>query len=178
MTNTEQPSPRAILRGWVREQVDGQEEVHVPKLADAALAHFRSDQTFLDALLAENLPSMVSDVCRTVLAKTRFIHLGDEYVTREAFEGRATSRWDLWMEHAGDRHVALTAMTKVDLLTAAEERDHRAAEESRRAKFLRTLAAPLKQGETVGAHFTAEQLDQTRQVIWPNVKKETKEAAA
>lgn len=166
-TTAQETTYRQVLRQWIKQQVDGSSEVNLPDLTASAVEHFSSDKAFLKAFLTESLRPLVYEQARLVLQGTRgaVVVLGDEIVTKEILAERAQrlqSRWSRWMEHVGDRHVNLMAMTKDDLLTAALERRQRAETEIEIARLWEVLANKLKKNETVGQRFTAEEIERMR----------------
>ncbi len=163
------PSPRVQLRTWIRAQITGEVEVQLPDLTARAVEHFSDQRAFIKAFLAVTLPEMVYEQARTVLRDTRewgtIIQLGDTLVSQTRLEQRARvlqSRWSGWMERVGDRHINLLAMTRDNLLAAAEHRRTQASTELAYADLWETLAEELDDWETVGQRFTPEDLEALR----------------
>lgn len=182
MTQTPESS-RSIVRHWLREQIDGQDDVQVPELTAKAIAHFKGDITFMELLVTETLSGTVGELAYDVLSRARggAIRMGDAITTRDGFDQRVErSRFRSWMEHAGDRHVALLKLTKPLGQLAIAERRARADEDYRRADFIERLIKPLRGKQTIGDRWTEEQIDQLRQQIWPEpaAKQEGADVAA
>jgi hypothetical protein len=174
-------SSRTIVRQWLRDQLDGQDDVQVPELTAKAIAHFKGDIDFMTLLVEETLPGTVGDLAYHILSRARgsAIRMGDSIVTRDGFDQRVErSRFRDWMEHAGDRHIALLALTKQTGQLAIAERRGRGDEEYRRAAFLERLIKPLRGKQVIGDRWTDEAIDQIRQEIWPKPAPKTEEAEA
>lgn len=158
-------SHRSEVRAWVRAQLDGQGEVRLPELARAAIAHFEADAAFVAAFLAELLTPIVYEEVQRVVAETRgrrFV-LGEVVTDREGVAARARvlrSRWAIWLEHVGDRHVLLREMDRADCLAAAAERGEREATEGAYRLFFEALARGLGLGARVKDRYTDADLDE------------------
>ncbi len=166
-------SSRAIVRHWLREQLDGQDEIQVPELTTKAIAHFKGDIAFMQLLIQETLPSTVAELAYDVLTRIRgsAIRMGDALVTREGFQERVhRSKFRDWMEHAGDRHISLLKLTKQTGQVVVAERRARSDEEHRRADFIERLIKPLRGKQTVGDRWSEEQIEQIRRQVWPDAK--------
>jgi hypothetical protein len=166
---TEQ-SARDRLREWIRGQIDGQHAVKLPDIATLGVEHFMNDTAFLRALFGEQLRSLIYAQAQTVFKQTRpaAIQLGDEIVDQEEMAKRAervNARWSKWLEHAGQQHVQLLQMDRIQLLTAAAERESRADVEFKRATFLRELADGLRGRKKVGEVFKMEEIE----AVWNRV---------
>lgn len=155
---------RSRLADWLRAQIAGKAEVSLRRLTDQAVQEIASDPEWLTAILAESVRPLVYDIARRVVADTRgaAVVLGDEVVTRAILQARAgvlALKWSGWLEHVGDRHVALMDMTAVDLRAAAGERRKRATSELQIASMFDSLAIRLNGDQRVRDLFTAEDLD-------------------
>jgi hypothetical protein len=127
----------------------------------------------MELLIEETLPSTVAELTYDVLKRGRgsAFRMGDSIVTREGFDSRVErSRFREWMEHAGDRHISLLALTKPLGQIAIAERRGRGDEEYRRADFIEQLIRPLRGKQTIGSRWTEEQIEQLRQQIWPKAE--------
>lgn len=158
---TTEISSRSKVRQWVRESIEGREEVRIPDLVNEAVKVFNKDRKFLTALANETLRDMVYELARTAVGNSRLITLGDEAVNLEGVKRRARTHsvFASWLEHAGDHHVRLLDMTREDLLVAADEREKRGQHEVRLAALWRTIANGLEGGQTVGSKYTAEEIE-------------------
>jgi hypothetical protein len=163
------PSVQAVLRQWIREQINDQDEISVPALADQAVTHFSNNKAFLQQLALETLPKMLADMVYDVLSRDRgrAIRLGDTLVTQTGFD-RRVSKFRAWYEHAGrDRTISLLALTRETGKIAADERRRRGDEEHRRARFIEELTQELKDGETVGDRYSDQEIQKLLDEIWP-----------
>lgn len=155
-------SARSKVRAWIREAIRDRGDVHLPTLAGEVVEHFRGDQEFVDAYLAETLPDIVYATAQAVLGTTR-VRLADELVQPERLRAATPvlrSKWGHWLEHVGDRHVRLGDMTKGLLLVAAEERERRGDTEYVIARTWRHLAGAMETDwETVNQRFSAAEID-------------------
>lgn len=68
---TKDLTPRAELRSWIRDQINGESEVSLPDLSERAVRFAIKDKVFLKALLLELLRPMVYQEARDVIAPTR-----------------------------------------------------------------------------------------------------------
>lgn len=157
-------SPRRQVRTWLREQIADQTEVEIAVLYRRMIAHFAEDPTFVRAWLAETLPAVAYEETRSIVGDTRGGHVlfGDVLLSREATDRRLAAsrpRWQLWLEHVGDRHVRLVEMTRNDLLAAASIRRERGETEIRYAELWEELASRLSGKKRVGDVFTSEEID-------------------
>lgn len=159
---TTEQSSRARVAQWVREHIEGKDEVRVPDLVDAAIATFSKDRRFLTSLANETLREMVyRQAVQTLSTSRSFISAGDVALTREGIKERARkhSVFANWLEHAGDRHVRLMDMTREDLLIAANEREKRGSHEMQLAALWRTIANGLEGGQTVSSKYSAQDIE-------------------
>lgn len=168
------PTARAAIAGWLRLQLAGATEVRLPDLTNEAVEFVASDRKLLRSFLGEMLRPIVYDCAQRIVGKDRegFIVLGDVLLRRGEFETRAHtlgSRWTRWLEHVGDRHINIMAMTRQDLLIAAEERERRAAADTGVAQLWRAIADRLKKGQTVGDRFKPADLDALSEQLFGDV---------
>ena len=162
-------TPTSRVRDWIYQEIDGMDTVKLPELANAAVAHFSQDPTFVHAFLETHLRPIIYDLAQKAMAATRgrenVIMAGETLLTRDGISKDAKklqSKWERWLEHVGDRHVRLTEMTKSDLLKAAEERRKRANTDIRIAALWEALAERMEGDQKVGELFTPEQIDKVR----------------
>jgi hypothetical protein len=173
-------SPRAQLSTWVMGEIQGKPETKIPELTERAISIFQWRQPFVQALMEEVLPDMVYEIVRRAVARSRaasndpwsLVLAGDKVLTVDELrsQGRslAAKHWRNWLnyrEHAGDRHILLSEMTKEDLLLAAQERQNRGDVEYRYARLWGELASRLKARQKVGQKFTDEQIEQINQKL-------------
>lgn len=156
-----EPTARATLAGWVREHMAGRSEVALPDVTDAAVSWLMDHPKALRPLLHELVRPLVYTIVQAVAARTRGRTLVAASVEElAALKRPGRERWRAWLEHAGERHVRLHAMTRSDLLAAADAREARGERELAIAAFWRALAAELTGGQTVGERFSTEALAQ------------------
>lgn len=148
---TQATAARERLRSWVREEVASSQAISLGDLVSAAIEHFGEDSPFLIEFARESLRRVVYQEAQIVLAATRL---------RGVAKSAKRIDWRRWMEHVGDRHVRLLAMTAVDLEAAASERRGRAATEVAIANFFDHLRTRLA-GPTVpvAAHWSLHEID-------------------
>jgi hypothetical protein len=156
-------SARLRLRAWLQERRDSEDVLQQSELAREALEHFLPDASFTQALAREKLPAMVYEEAKRVIGTGRVHPDNEPSAERETHRGgvaAAKSKWHRWFEHVDDRHVRLTAMTRGDLLRAAEEREQRGDGEYVKARHWRRLAADMETDwETVGQRFSEAEID-------------------
>lgn len=152
-------STRSKVRAWVLAKVYKQAEVEIPELAHDAVAHFKKDATFVDALFTESLYDLVYAIASKAVGSTRIINTPD--ITPEEGDGAPPkSVFYRWMEHAGSRNVAVLNMTKEDLKLAEKERRDRGSYNIALADLWRYLYTHMKQGdEMVADRFSSEQIE-------------------
>lgn len=158
------------LREWIAARIEGKASVSLPDVATEAARHFSEDGAFMRALFADRLRALVYDEAQRVFQRTRpaAIKLGDEMVDKAELEKRADalrSKWDKWLEKAGEAHHRLLTMNRAQLLTAAIAREAQADEQFKRATFLRHLADGLRRNETVEKRFTPAEIE----AVWRRV---------
>lgn len=159
---TTELSSKARIRQWVREEIEGKEEVQLPELASKAIDTFKKDTKFLRQLAEESLRAMVYQLAYQAVQQTRGMWMaGDTAVTKEAIRQRARkhSLFRDWLEHVNDKHIRLMDMTREELLIAADEREKRGKHEIGLAALWRTLAERLEGGETVGNRYTPDEIE-------------------
>lgn len=160
-------SARGQVRAWVQRTVADEDEVMVPVLREQALRHFGGDQVFMQQLFAEAVGDMIYDLALSVMAQSRgrqnVIELGDAITSKDGITRRTLKlrqQWNLWREHAGDRHYLLLNMTRDQLLLAARERRARAGRELDVAELWERLAEMMIGEEKVGDKFTEDQIEE------------------
>jgi hypothetical protein len=163
-------SARSVVRGWLRDQIRERDEIEVPDLADRAINHFKADGQFLEMFMAEMLPSVISDMAYAIFQRSRHdaLRVGSKVMSREAFDREAMrrSRFRGWMEHAGDRHISLYALTRATGKIAAAERRERGGEEYRRAEFIERLTERLRGKQTVADKWSDEEIEALADEVW------------
>jgi hypothetical protein len=172
-----QPSARARLRAWIRQQVAGKSEVSLPDLAERAVKWVRQDKALERAMLEELLSALVYEESRLVLADSRkaprgagetLVQMGDQIVSRGALKSRAAAMERFWSrarEHAGSRHVLVLDMTEDDLALAEAERRKRGDTEYEFADLWAMLRKRLEKGQRVRDVWSVEEIEAARQSI-------------
>lgn len=144
-------TPAAYIRRYAEPLLQGVDHIEISEVTDKILPLLFEDEGFLLAL-NKNVRSMTADVIRTMVSQTRgLLPMGSEIVSTEEFQRRSEMlrhKLGHWMEHAGERHHLLAAMTKEDFLRAADEREMRGIAEFNLAGLWRTVAADLNPGQT------------------------------
>lgn len=154
-------SARAALRIFVREQIEGQDEINTEQLISAAIARFANDEEFIVAALRELISQLVPQLVSTEMTARR-----DEYVVTSVgavslrhLEETASERLNKVFENTGGQYRKFLDMTRPELLRTARYRERRAASELRWSQFEREIAGLLPNDNlTVGDALTSRQL--------------------
>ena len=167
-----QNSARSRLYATIRRQLDldvaATGQVRLPVVTKLVQEELESDDDFLHRYWMESCQSAVYEHVRIVCGRTRLPVLGHQEITADGEPVAPPPRsfnWDLWLEHADDRHVTFKRMTKANLLQAAAEREARGEHELHVARFERYLAERMRDDQTVGEVFSDEQLDEIERTI-------------
>lgn len=156
-------TPRARVAQFVREQIDGKDNVNLPDLVETALGHFLRDPAWVEAFLREQFTATLYTIAQNVIAQRRSgqIIIGNTIASATGAKAIAARRprWQLWLEHDGSEYVALPAMTREGLLRAAESREQRADREQTIATVWRALADGLQPGQRVGDIYDDDQIN-------------------
>lgn len=151
---------RQVLRDFIRSQRANRPEIKAPDLREAALEEFGRNDELMIKLGQQMLDVLIYQLALEVVGEGRkpepsFMPRRDSDSPEELRKrlDKLTHRYSIWYEHAGDRHVSLLRMTKVDLRLAIDERSRRIAVESRRRDFLVRL---LERMESFGDHIVVE----------------------
>lgn len=154
---------RVALQEYIRERVEGASSVSVVDLTEQAVRWVKENPAILDQLLAEGVRPLVYDVTRRTVARSRgtlTLVPGAGRVVKTHMlraETRLRARFQNFLEYDGEKHVALLAMTRPQLLRAAQERETRGAIEMHYAELWRRLAASLPDDSTpLGGVLDAE----------------------
>ena len=141
---------------------DDVDALRLPDLVDDVTRQIDLDEGLRWAVQRQVVDVFVREIVQRRVAQTRgLILMGDEVVSRAAFEARVVQRakrFERWLEHAGDRHIQLLVMRKSDLLVAAAERERRGMDELKIAALWRSLAAGLTDTEQVGDHYSPDEI--------------------
>lgn len=167
---TDDKSARAILRDYIREQIEMRDSFHLSELTQQTVEALQKNDTFVKLWLEETLPSAAQSEVQQVVASTRRHQvLGDYAATPEKVDERVVrfkSRWSNWREHAGDYgHITLAKMKPLHLREAARERMTRGRTEIVLGKLMMRLSQELRETEEVGARFTDEEIERMYQEI-------------
>ena len=157
-TATETVSTKTRFTQWIADQLENAPEISLPALKARALREFGDDvdlwQTYLPHLVYEEVRKQVSG--RRAQAAAQAAPRPGRTLAHQ--QERAAAFLDRWYEHVGTRHIRLGDMTREDLLAAAVERTERGQAELHRAHVWRTLAEPLRPGQTVRDGWSPEAL--------------------
>lgn len=152
-------STRSKVRAWVIARIRKEAEVEIPELAKDAINHFSRDSGFKQALFEESLYEIVYAIANRAVGSTRSLNPIEE-ITGEPGDAPPVSVFYRWMEHCGDRHVAVLNMTKEDLKAAEHERRERGAKEVAVANLWKYVREHMKSSdEMVADRFTSAQLE-------------------
>lgn len=164
---------RQDLKEWLRDKVDGADEIIAPELAGKAYEHFRGDTELMATIGRAYLRDIAYRVTLEVLADTRRV-IGrlTKVQTEEEHAAAVEKRWEEWKEHAARKHVSLLRMTRVELIQAATQREKHAHTQIVEATFLRALAARLTgpSTQTVRDVLTSDEIDQLHERIEKEVR--------
>lgn len=172
-----QPTARARLRAWIRQQIKGKGEVNLPDLTERAVKWVARDKALARAVLLELLKPLVYEEARLVIADSRkapkgmadsLVQLGDAVASRGALRGRAAAMERFWAglkEHAGSRHVLVLDMTAEDLTLAETERRKRGDAEYVYADLWARLRGRLEGNQRVRDVWTVQEIEAARQAV-------------
>lgn len=151
----------SLLREWMRDRIQMLGEVKIRELGEEGIQFLAEDQDRLNQFVTERVYDMAAEIGRAVLLETRRIKRFYEAEARTEEEKQVRlGRWFQRMEHQPIRgnYMRLQAMTKADLLVAAEEREKRATVELVTARWYRLLAAGMSEEQTVADRWKPEQV--------------------
>lgn len=154
-------SATSLLREWMRDRIQLLGEVKIRELGEEGYLFLAEDQDRLNQFVTERVYDMAAEIGRAVLLETRRIRRFYEAEAKTEEEKQARlGRWFQRMEHQPIRgnYMRLQAMTKQDLLVAAEEREKRATVELVTARWYRLLAAGMTEEQTVMDRWKPEQV--------------------
>ena len=155
-------SATSLLREWMRDRISLAGEVKIKELGEEGIQFLAEDQERLNQFVTERVYDMAAEIGRAVLLETRRIKRFYEAEAKtEEEKQQRLSRWFQRMEHQPVRgnYMRLQAMTRQDLLSAAEEREKRATVELVTARWYRLLAAGMvADDQTVSQRYTPEQV--------------------
>lgn len=176
-------NPRNVIIEYTRSIIDRvvarPDRVAISDIMDQVRTKFLSDRDFMLSLAIMNVEEITRAAIGEAIAETRgpsrrvivrdFVTTPADMVAQTpALMAQLALRWGRFLEWNGQVHVRLTAMTKVDLLAAAEIREERAAREAAYADFFRRLAAKLPDNDAaVADHIPLEQIEE----IWVAVQR-------
>lgn len=152
-------TPRGRLREWFEARIEGLDEFDIADIETEAVDIFLADKEWTAAMFRRMLGAELRSLLTTMRER---VTLGDTVTTKQGMKERADAlnkKWGAWVEHTPSGYVRLMAMTKPQLLIAAEEREARGNVELRTAKLWRALAAELKADQRVKDHFRADQIE-------------------
>lgn len=161
------PTAVGRVRAFVRTQMIGVTELHLPELLDDAVEFVQANKRLNAALLRELLRDTVYGQVQRTVATTRpdLMLLGEDLVGREDLIEAAAIRWGRWFEHTRTKHVIALEMTRTDCLEAAAQRLLAAERHLALGRLWRSVASDLDEDERVGQRFTAQELEVRLQQI-------------
>lgn len=148
------------VREWTRQKISGEERVKAPALAAAGLKDIGND-----TLLIELGRVQFYRIVLETIGDTRGM-AGDRggVTTEKLSPDELKARWNTYLEHAGQQHIAVTSLTYQDLLLAVAERRKQVAPILAEIEFLVNLGNEVKDTNlTVGQKLTPEQIEAIRQ---------------
>lgn len=154
-------SATSTLREWMRDRISLAGEVKIKELGEEGIQFLAEDQERLNQFVTERVYDMAAEIGRAVLLETRRIKRFYEAEAKtEEEKQQRLGRWFQRMEHQPVRgnYMRLQAMTRQDLLLAAEEREKRATVELVTARWYRLLAAGMTEEQTVRDRYSPEQV--------------------
>ena len=174
-------SARAVIRQWVRDEIENESEIDLPELADKAVSYFQTDNVIMGRLFAEGMRNLVYSLAESVLAQTRpnLRIVGGKAQDPEKLTTKVRKKaWEAWMEHVGDKHVRLVEMDRESLLTAAAGRRLSANRNVEIARLFEGIASRLEGGEVVGDRFGHDDIESLRiQLEAEEVKRQSRRRA-
>lgn len=161
----------AVIRKWVKVEMDGDEPVNIPALCDAGADYFIEKPDIVRAVYRPAMRELIARFARDEAHASRNgskpkVVVGDDVVTRGELRGRGEKlacRWERWLEHAGMQHLRLRKMCREEVLIALSERRKRVNTELVTIGFLGDVVEALKPGEVVGERFSDEELERLYQ---------------
>lgn len=157
-------SARAQIKRWVREEIQGRDEVRISELVVDAMNLFNSPE-FQHQLFVEALREMVYNLASDVIKETRgLIPTIGGATSKQAIRRKASQHiiFSQWMEHVGDRHIRLLEMTREDLVVAAAERRQRGEYELGLATLWEQLAEDLEPGQKVSTKWSVDDIQRIK----------------
>jgi hypothetical protein len=145
----------------MRDRISLAGEVKIKELGEEGIQFLAEDQERLNQFVTERVYDMAAEIGRAVLLETRRIKRFYEAEAKtEEEKQQRLGRWFQRMEHQPVRgnYMRLQAMTRQDLLSAAEEREKRATVEMVTARWYRLLAAGMTEEQTVKDRYSPEQV--------------------
>lgn len=158
----ERPNPHAMVRAWVRARLDKQPGLDLTQLQQEAVAKFKADNAFLDALVAHGIQEITWSEIRHVVSQKRRSLKGTVNAAGETFEESAIKKALLgWYESVRDgNYKPLLQMTRADLAAAIDGRQAQVDGHVAVIDALRKLHDGLPNDKkTVGAHFAPDVLN-------------------
>lgn len=144
---------RQQLRDWLAEQVQGVDRFDSRDVVRAGVEHFARDDAWLRAagtmLLRTTLHRLLKDLIRA---------MRDEEAPEDGNDWSVFRRMQRWYEHTGRQYVRVMNATRAELLSAADRRQANVDGQLRRIEWLRTVAEPMNNTETVLDRYEAADL--------------------
>lgn len=155
-------SATTLVREWIRDRTDPVERGRTPALAEECVAWLQTNPDLLDRFLYEQVYNTAAELVRAVMLASRRTRRFKEMADASEEDRRNALRaWFDRMEHVSPAigYVRLGAMTKDELLTGAQERETRAGNDLTSARWFRTLASGLEEGQSVEDRYTSRQVE-------------------
>lgn len=152
IVDTEPRALRAILREFIVNVVDGEDEINQDELVAYATKRFADDDEFARAAARDVLPVVVPEVLRKVMheRKDSVVKTSTGYISKAKIEKTAREKLANIWEGSGSGYKCILAMRKPHLL-ALNERDEKQIETMSKWIGLRAdLAEKLDAMQIVG----------------------------
>lgn len=154
------PSARGVLREFVRNVVEGEDEINTQEIIEYAERRFENDEDFHRTLLRDGLSILVPAIVKDVIhrrnnsfanggnAGDAMVRTAAGAVSMEAIQRTQKDKAASVFINLGQTRRSLLACTKSELIKSAERDEEQAAGSLRWAGFKRDLAKSLP-NETV-----------------------------
>jgi hypothetical protein len=159
MTTTETRTARSIAHEVLVDLINGHPEIDSAALVADARPILRADSDFVAAFLDQGLTVFLLDTIQEIARDRRQDAMNDDDSRADRRRTLMERLGRVYEPTAGNIRVAVAAMTRPDLLAAANERRRQASGYLRWAGFEEDLAAAMPNDTvTVGEFFTERRI--------------------
>lgn len=154
---------RVILREFVKQVIEGEDEINTAELLDYAIKRFEGDEEFRVAALRDLLSVLVPDVLAQVVreAKGELVRNATGYVTNRKVEETTREKLGKVFESSGHGYKSFLALRKHDLVALNERDAKEVATRQRWIDFRIDLAGRMNDTQPIGDAFTGNELEAT-----------------